>query len=141
LAIIHKNTWPNLATHHRGKQKCLGILAIIWQHAGQPGFFLRILWYSQGGDHSETILAQFWLHARYESRKKNQDPSIFLALPTGTYCRNFMIWILFSFWNLANLDHFSHENSFLYVKITFFKSIFCKKKLPIKIKHRLQPIV
>jgi hypothetical protein len=43
-----------------------------------PGFFLRILWCSEGGYHPETNLA----NSGYMPDmivEKNQDPSIFLA--------------------------------------------------------------
>ncbi len=57
--------------------------------------------------------------------EKNQDPSIFLAtfwnLLKKSGDLNF-----FSFRNLANLDHFSHEKSFVMVEITFFRSNFCE---------------
>jgi hypothetical protein len=121
-----------LATHHRGKQKCLGILARAWQHAGQPGFFLRILWYSQGGDHSKTILANSGYMPDMKV-EKNQDPSIFLALPTGTsYCRNLVVWIFFLFeiWQIWTI--FPMKIPLYWSKPHFSSRIFCKIFLPIK---------
>jgi len=38
---------------------------------------------------------------------------LYCWLPTGTYHKNLMIWIIFFLWNLANLGLFSLENPFL----------------------------
>jgi hypothetical protein len=44
----------------------------------KTGFFWRILWCRQGGDHPETILANSGYMPDMKV-EKNQDPSMFLA--------------------------------------------------------------
>jgi hypothetical protein len=89
-------------------------------------FFKRILWCSRhGGDHSENIFSQIWLHARHESRKRIKSFYIYIYIYTyswlrsGTYHKNLMIWNFFGFkiwqiWvicfvkNLLYIDHWNH---------------------------------
>ncbi len=59
---------------------------------------------------------------------------LYCWLPSGTYHRNLMIWIIFFLWNLANLGLFSLENPFLkggnhiYIFRLTFGDISCPSK-------------
>jgi len=58
---------------------------------------LRILWCSQSGNHSENNLAKFGYIVDMKVKKKNRNPSIFLAwLHIGSYHKTLAIWIFFS---------------------------------------------
>jgi hypothetical protein len=46
------------------------------------GLLLRILWWSQNGNHQENNFSQIWLDTkvgRKKKKKKDQNPSILLA--------------------------------------------------------------
>jgi hypothetical protein len=92
------------------------------------GVFLVIS--SQGDDHLETNLANSGYMPDMKV-EKNQDPSIFLATYWNLLQKSVDLNFFFKFRNLANLDHFPHEKSFILVKITFFMLDFCKNS-PIK---------
>jgi hypothetical protein len=48
-------------------------------HYAPTGFVLRILWYSQSGDHPENNLAKFRYILDMEVGRRIQNPSTFLA--------------------------------------------------------------
>jgi len=119
-----------LATHHRGKQKYLGILAIVWQHAGQPGFFLRILWYSQGGNHSKTILANsgYMLDMKIE---KNPGSFYILGYQLKLIVESWQFEFLF-FSKFGKFGPFSPWKLLCIGQNHIFQVEFLQKILPIK---------
>jgi hypothetical protein len=72
-----------------------------------PGFFLRILWCSQGGDHPETNLANsgYMPDMKVEN---NLDPAIFLATywnllsKSGDFIWLFDIWRIWTIFPMKN---------------------------------------
>jgi hypothetical protein len=82
----------------------------------KQGFFKRILWCSQGGNHPETNLANsaYMPDPSIESRN---NPGSFYFLGYLLVLIVEIWWVeFFSFRNLATLDHF--EKSFVLVEIT-----------------------
>jgi hypothetical protein len=84
-------------------------------------FFKRILWCSrQGGDHSENVFSQIWLHARHESRKRIE--SFYIYIYMYIYILGYLVELIIKIWgfeifwfqNLANLGDLFCEKSFVY---------------------------
>jgi hypothetical protein len=99
----------------------------------RPRSLLKILWYSQSGNHQETNLAKFG----YTLDMKVGKNRILLCFwqPTGTYDQKISIQEKKN-WNLAIFGHFFHEKSTLLIEIIFFRSKFGEnspvKEMPIK---------
>ncbi len=86
------------------------------KHQIQLWFLLTILGCTQGDNHPKNNLPKFWLHTRYESKKRNGTLQC-SWLPIGTYHENSGNLNLFIYFlnlqNLANLSQFWHEKSFV----------------------------
>jgi hypothetical protein len=71
------------------------------------GFFLKDFVMYPRWQLYTNYFSQFWLHARYESRKK----------PGSFYILGYLLELIVKIWCLeilANLDHFSHEKNRFY---------------------------
>jgi hypothetical protein len=59
-----------------------------------PGFLLRILRWSQSGNHPENDLAKFgYILDMKVFFSKKQNPSMFLVIPSGTYLGHFFFYL------------------------------------------------
>jgi hypothetical protein len=106
------------------------LFGMVKHQIQQLWFLLTILWCTQSGNHPKNNLPKFWLHTRYESKKKKWNPSYILGYLLELIIKILAIWIFFIYrkslksgkfesflaWKILCLGHiFQVENWLIYL--------------------------
>ncbi len=76
------------------------------------GLLLRILWWSQNGNHPENNFSQIWLHTKVGREKKRQEFFYIVGYLLELIIKNLAIWNSISSKFGKSGSYFFHEKSF-----------------------------